>query len=144
MRLNNTFSLTIQLTLLFVSLNISLAFSQYQIDLRSGSIQPVERVQLPGVLPEEISENHYIRIVQFFRIPDRESRKSLEDAGWRFLRYLSGSAYLIALPAETVLSYEKERNIRSVLRYQSEQKIDPQLLESPFLSGLWRMHIRFS
>lgn len=87
----------------------------------------VNRVLDPAIDPDEVIRGHYYRIIQFYNIPSATTRERLEAAGVGFIKYLTGSAYLVRLPKNLDLQLLANEGLRSVIPLQAKHKISPNL-----------------
>ena len=134
---NNIF---IVLTLLSINCFVFQGFIQaqgsldkYTLSLHSGLVTLPEnvsqQVRNPDIDAGEVISGRYYRIIQFYNLPDKAARTSLESEGLSFMKYLGGSAYLASLPEKLNLQLLADAGLRSIVPLEAKFKIAPNLLD---------------
>lgn len=102
--------------------------------LLTGSVTPTENLESflihPQIARDEIIQNQFYRIVQFFDIPDDFERRALMEAGITLFDYLPHLTYVAAIQKDFSNDKLRELNIRSITKLQPSQKISPAILEN--------------
>jgi len=91
--------------------------------------------QNPAVSPDETAGGYYFRYIQCAEIPSARLRTEAEEAGVRFIGYVSFGAYLVAIPEHFDLNRLAPLGVRSVVPVQPEWKLARNLREEPY--GEW-------
>jgi len=94
--------------------------------------------QNPAVSPDEVTDGYYVRYIQCSEIPAARLRVEAQEAGVRFIGYVSFGAYLVALPENFDLHRLDPLRVRSVVPVRPEWKLARSLREEPF--GAWAVH----
>ncbi|MEM9822229.1 MAG: S8 family serine peptidase [Bacteroidota bacterium] len=116
--------------------------AQHDLLLKSGTIVPAENLQnfiaQAQIEEKEIFEGHFYRLLQFQSLPDIEKHERIAQTGIQLLEYLPHLTYLAAIPADLDLSTLAELEVRSILDYDQNFKLDNNLVELPY--GDWAIH----
>jgi PKD repeat protein len=95
--------------------------------LSTGKLSPVENINSfltsPKIARDEVMQNQFYRLVQFFEIPTELEKRKIEKTGIQLFDYLPHKTYLAAIPA----NFSKEKllnlNIRSITKLEANQKV---------------------
>ena len=102
--------------------------------LLTGSVSPVENLtsflEDPQIERDEIIQNQFYRLIQFFEIPDEVERRLLADAGITLFDYIPHKTFLAGIQKDYSSEKMLELNIRSISKLESLQKISPTILEN--------------
>lgn len=71
---------------------------------------------------DEIIQNKFYRLIQFYQLPNNAQLESIERAGIELLDYIPNQAYLASFPANFDLSQLRNFNIRAISKWQKEWK----------------------
>jgi len=112
----------------------NLIFSQKHIGnfdqlLVTGTQTPVENFNSflinPEIARDEIIQNQFYRLIQFFEIPTELEKRTIEEAGIQLFDYLPHRTYVAAIPSDFSKEKLRELNIRSITKLEANQKIIP-------------------
>jgi hypothetical protein len=71
--------------------------------LSTGKLSPVENINSfltsPKIARDEVMQNQFYRLVQFFEIPTELEKRKIEKTGIQLFDYLPHKTYLAAIPA---------------------------------------------
>lgn len=124
-------------TLLFLMVLMCLSitlFSQKHIGnydqlLATGTQTPAENFNSfllsPEIARDEIIDQQFYRLIQFFEIPTELEKRAIEETGIQLFDYLPHKTYLAAIPADFSKEALRELNIRSITRMTPLQKVTP-------------------
>jgi PKD repeat protein len=125
------------LTFLVVLMCLSnLLFSQKHIGnfdqlLVTGTKTPVENFNTFLISPEiarnEIIQNQFYRLIQFFEIPTELEKRIIEEAGIQLFDYLPHQTYVASIPTNFSKEKIRDLSIRSVTKLEAIQKITPSI-----------------
>jgi len=97
--------------------------------LVTGTQTPVENfnsfLSSPDVARDEIIQNQFYRLIQFFEIPTELEKRTIEKAGIQLFDYLPHRTYVAAISADFSKDEFKDLNIRSITKLETNQKIAP-------------------
>ncbi len=132
MRKNYTRLYQLLCALFFPLLLVAQETQDYTIRLHSGNFIPAENIstlnkQLP-VLTESLFDNKYYVVIQFRTLPTQAQKDQLKNAGIILVDYIPNNAYTASISSGTDLSVLSSLPVRSVFRFQSDQKTVPALL----------------
>ena len=95
--------------------------------LVTGTQSPVENfdsfLASPEIVRDEIVQNQFYRLIQFFEIPTELEKRTIKESGIQLFDYLPHRTYVASIPSN--FSKEKFRglNIRSITKLAAGQKI---------------------
>lgn len=81
---------------------------------------------------EEIVEEKFFRLVQFYAIPDSKERHQLENLGIELLSYLPRKAYFISIPTNVNFHQFKKLPIRGISKIERSWKTTLDILNENF------------
>ncbi len=100
--------------------------------LVTGTQTPVENfnsfLTSPEVARDDIIQNQFYRLIQFFEIPTELEKRSIEEAGIQLFDYLPHRTYVAAIPSDFSKEKLRELNIRSITKLEANHKITPSIL----------------
>ena len=117
-----------------VQLHCQKHIGNYDQLLLTGSISPAHNIEgflnHPEIERDEMIQNQFYRLVQFFDIPDDIERRALMDAGVTLFDYIPHKTFVAAIHKDFSSEKLRELNIRSITKLQPLQKISPAILEN--------------
>jgi len=129
----------ILLALLILSASIISAQSNkadYAINLKTATIIPDANVRSfidsYNSLAENVFQNQFYKIVQFYDIPSNKTKESLYNAGISLLDYLPNKAYIAVFSSDFDKNSEALRSIRSIIEIKSQYKCSQLLFDGNY------------
>ncbi len=74
---------------------------------------------------DEIIQNQFYRLIQFFEIPTELEKRTVEKAGIQLFDYLPHRTYVASIPSDFSKEKLRDLNIRSITKLEANQKIAP-------------------
>lgn len=97
--------------------------------LVTGTQTPVENFNAfltsPKIARDEIIQNQFYRLIQFFEIPTELEKRTIEEAGIQLFDYLPHRTYVASIPSDFSKEKLRDLNIRSITKLATNQKIAP-------------------
>jgi len=110
--------------------------NDYQLLLKNGNVNPAENreVFLSNYSAEAVTvfNDRFYKIVQFFSVPDAQTRNNLKDAGVLLLGYLPNFAYFASIDMNFTSNAGSLAQIRTVLDINVNMKLAPMLFEESY------------
>jgi len=101
--------------------------SNYRIGLTTGSFVPKKTsVDNFTVLPTDLFDHKYFRLIQFYQIPSEEQRKTWSLNGLYLTDYLPGSVYFAVIESDFIIS-EISAIVRAILPVDKRFKMEAPL-----------------
>lgn len=135
---NTTLILASVLMLFFLGMNPVEAQKQadYTLHFKNLQYEPAENVssfvKSFNVSDQELFGDRFYRIVQFYEIPDNQTRASLEQAGITLLDYIPHRAYFAAFHKDYDPNVLVTSKVRSVGQIAHDVKLAPMLYEESY------------
>ncbi|HHG86260.1 MAG TPA: T9SS type A sorting domain-containing protein [Bacteroidetes bacterium] len=114
------------------------AFGQqvdYRLNLASGALAAQANLEAfihtPQIVSKEIVNGHYVRLIQFYATPGQLQRAEMEAAGLKFLDYIPGHAFLVAIPQHFDLARLRAFQVRGVHTLKASHKLKRNLKDRP-------------
>ncbi|MEZ4825079.1 MAG: S8 family serine peptidase [Bacteroidia bacterium] len=105
--------------------------AKYEVLLKSGKEYFTENLsdylQNPRISRDEIVENKYFRLVQFYQIPDQADKERFLATGARIVDYIPRNTFLVAFPESYDTDILQNYAIRSIVPVKPQYKINPVL-----------------
>jgi len=100
----------------------------YTIQLESGTFMPIAASYQLSPTLDELVNNRYYRLIQFYQIPTQDQKASIEAKGVKLYNYLPNNCYMASIPYGTLLSsINKEGNVRSLFPLTTSLKLSSEL-----------------
>ena len=84
-----------------LQLNSQKHIGNYDQLLLTGTVSPVENLDVflenPQIARDEIFQNHFYRLVQFYEVPNTLQKREVLDAGIQLFDYLPHRTYVAAI-----------------------------------------------
>jgi len=114
----------------FLSTSI-FAQNNYEVLLQSGTEFFPENardyVDEATLSADEIVDNHYYRLLQFYAIPSSTLLQEIKNEGIELLEYIPNKTYVASLPLDFDLNKLEELNVRSIQNLAQDWKISTDL-----------------
>ncbi len=127
--------------LIFISLNTIFLSAQnnsgkYDLKLKYGDVNIQENLSgftnSFNIENEGVYDGYYFKYIQFFEIPSKLVRNSMELEGIKFLDFIPDYAYAIAIPSGFEVNLFHGYNIRCILPILRDYKLSPSLLDKDY------------
>ena len=137
----NQFAKMFFLSFLFFSQTLLAQNTNYDLLLQSGKTLLSENGHklnnLPAPNEAELFEGYYLRLIQFYELPERNAKTKLRNTGIRFLDYIPNKAFITAIPENFDWTKLAGANIRSVAAIQTKWKMGENLRNETY--GDWAL-----
>ena len=95
--------------------------------LVTGTQTPMENfnsfLNSPEIDRDEVIQNQFYRLIQFFEVPTELEKRTVEEAGIQLFDYLPHRTYMAAIPSDFSKEKFRDLNIRSITKLEANQKI---------------------
>jgi hypothetical protein len=132
------FTISTTLMLIFTML-ISISTSAqihpgFELNFKNETFVPVENagemIRTLSVTDDQLFDNQFFRIVQFYEIPKADERQSLAENGIQLLDYIPHYGYFAVFQMDFQRSAIETYGIRSIIEVTSSVKLAPALYEN--------------
>ena len=128
---------------LFILISTStIAQNEYEVMFRTGKqIFPENVATYPKTATigaSEVIEEHYYRLLQFYKLPNVTQLETIKKAGIKLLEYIPNKTYLAAIPVDFDLEELVDLDVRSISEIGTQLKMSTALQAENLPE--WAMH----